>query len=101
MMTEEDCVSYGINPDVYVVSKINSLRLHICLYVPASLTLLCCYRVNPSLGQGICGSTRSFAVSEDDYEDYKQFLQLAIDEYHRRHEVGVSVVVIYLFIFAI
>jgi hypothetical protein len=52
MMTAEDCVSYGINPDVYVVSKINSLRLHICLYVPASLTLLCCYRVNPSLGQG-------------------------------------------------
>ncbi|XP_059435634.1 uncharacterized protein LOC132168640 isoform X2 [Corylus avellana] len=33
----------------------------------------------------ICGSTRSFAVSdEDEYEDCKQFSQLAIDEYLRR-----------------
>jgi hypothetical protein len=52
MMTEEDCIGYGINPDVYVVSKIDFLRLPICLYVPASLTLLRCYRVSPILGRG-------------------------------------------------
>jgi hypothetical protein len=52
MMTAEDCIGYGINPDVHVVSKIDSLRLHICLYVPGSLTLLRCYRVSPILGKG-------------------------------------------------
>lgn len=52
ILTKEDCVRYHLNPDVYVVSKINSLRLRICLYlyVPASLTLLRCYRVTARLG---------------------------------------------------
>jgi hypothetical protein len=47
-MTEEDRVGYGEevgeSEGETEVSKINSLFLHICLYVPASLTLLRCYR---------------------------------------------------------
>jgi len=58
MMTAEDCIGYGINPDVHVGL--------------------------PHPRERLCGSTRSSAVSEDDYEDCKQFSQLAIDEYLRR-----------------